>query len=280
MYIGTNSMKSVDLFDFPSYRPYLIEKTKEITGRERGTRMRMAAILGCQTAYISRILAGQANLSLEQGLLLSSFFKLDALEQDYFLLLIQVERAGSASLTTYYKEKLDELRVRQLELRVRSHPQKELSDQDKMKYYSSWFYSAIHILSASPDVKSPLQFSRYLELSIETVQRALKFLVQIGLVIEQKNGYVYNGEQSIFLGRNSDMISTHHFNWRKKALMNLDSPKPLDIHFSSVTIISEDCARNVASLIVEDIKKYRSLFHASESKDLYCLNYDFFRLKP
>ena len=55
------------IFDFKDYKLYLakVEERRPLKGR--GFRAELARIMGCQTAYVSQVLNGRANFSLEQA---------------------------------------------------------------------------------------------------------------------------------------------------------------------------------------------------------------------
>src|SRR5213595_3742322 len=87
-----------DTFEYVDYRSYVSDLLASQPKKGHGFRSKLATVIGCRPAYITLVLKGQANLSLEQADLLCAHFGLTSEEADFFLLLVQFERAGSASL--------------------------------------------------------------------------------------------------------------------------------------------------------------------------------------
>jgi hypothetical protein len=93
------------LYEFQSYREYL----QFICGpqsKRQGVKSKLALALKCQSSYLSRVLNGQADLSLEQIDLLATHLNLLSNERDYLFLLLQKERAGTQSLQKYFEENI------------------------------------------------------------------------------------------------------------------------------------------------------------------------------
>jgi hypothetical protein len=110
------------IFEFKSYKPYLKYETEYGSAR-RGQKSLLAKALHCQSAYLSQVLNGRAELSFEQAYRVCEFFKLGQDEQDYFLLLVQKDRAGIQDLKNYYQKKIDQLLEKRMDVKKRlGHP--------------------------------------------------------------------------------------------------------------------------------------------------------------
>ena len=132
------------VFDFKAYKSYLLYET-ERKPAQRGLKYLLAKALGCQSAYLSQVLKGSAELSPEQGLRACEFFRLGQDEQDYLMLLLQKDRAGTQDLKTYFQKQINDLLKKRMNLVKRLGKESHLSETDKNTYYSSWIYSAIHL---------------------------------------------------------------------------------------------------------------------------------------
>src|SRR5690606_34948127 len=90
----------------------------------RGMKSEAARAMNCQPAYLSRVLADQATLSSEQAFSLNIVLNHKELESEYFLALVDYERAGTAEFRSYLKAKLDRLKAQSMELkqRIRAAP--------------------------------------------------------------------------------------------------------------------------------------------------------------
>src|SRR5665213_82836 len=96
--------------DCVDYRKLLEEKIKE-NSSVRGYQTKLAEAAGCQKAFISQILKGTANLSLDHGISLAQFWGFSETDTEYFLNLIQMERAGTQILRQYFSRQLKRLKV-------------------------------------------------------------------------------------------------------------------------------------------------------------------------
>ena len=101
-------MLSIDVtFNFQDYRTCL----RQFLDRgPRGTKLALARALRCQPGFVTQILKGEKQLSLEQALGFTSFAGLEGAEKEYFLLLVQKDRAGTRELRDFFQVKLGELR--------------------------------------------------------------------------------------------------------------------------------------------------------------------------
>lgn len=90
----------LSIYDFRDYKSYLQERSAE-KGLRSGFKSDLARASGCNSAYISSVLGGKAQLSLEQAERVCPFLGLGKDEAHYFLLLVQKSRAGTAPLTKF-----------------------------------------------------------------------------------------------------------------------------------------------------------------------------------
>ena len=89
------------IFKYQSYKTYLEDSL--LCKGKKGT---FAKFVGCQPSFISQVLKGKPDLSLEQGLLANDFFEHSAAEAEHFLLLLQFHRAGSKRLRDHFKTQI------------------------------------------------------------------------------------------------------------------------------------------------------------------------------
>src|ERR1700684_1559181 len=109
----------MSVLNHSSYKPYLEEYMAQLPKGGRGEINRMAEAMDVHPTLVSQVLRGDKDFSLEQAHKLCHHIGLLKLEKDYFILLVQFERAGSSDLRQYYKEKIDELKARSLDLKER-----------------------------------------------------------------------------------------------------------------------------------------------------------------
>lgn len=265
------------VFDYLDYKDYLRDALEARTEQGRGERSRLAAFVGCHTAYVSQVLNGSAHFSLEQGELINRFLGHGRDQSLFFLFLIQFVRAGTPALKKIFEEQLQVLREKQFILKDRLEFKKTLSREDQATFYSSWHYGAIHVLVSVPGCHTERGLSEYLGLPVERVAEILQFLVGVGLVV-RKSGHYEIGTSHIHLEHDSPVISKHHTNWRLQSIQSLDRISKQDLHYSSVITASKKDADEIRSVLVKAIEEVRAIVKGSKDEEGFCYSIDFFGL--
>ncbi len=214
------------IFEYENYKKYLKDWIASRPRAGHGDRSRIAEALRCHVTYVSQVLSGDTDFSPEQAEQLTHFLGLSENERDFFLLLVHRARAGSASLRAYYQSKIQETVNQRMVLKNRLEFKNTLTSEDRATYYSSWQYSAVHLLSSVPELNTKERIGRYLDLPLKRVNEVLEFLLSAGLVIEERGRYSYS-PANLHLGSDSPFLPKHHMNWRLQAIRALvrDSPE-------------------------------------------------------
>lgn len=99
----------MNVFKFENYKAFIrhMIATHPVLGR--GGIKKIAEALRVHPSLISQVLSGLKDLTSEQGNELAIFFDLSELETEYFLCLIDIERAGTARLKSFLQAKLTRL---------------------------------------------------------------------------------------------------------------------------------------------------------------------------
>jgi len=266
-------MLDKSVFSFESYKTYL---RSSLTGRPRGVRTRLAEAIGCHTGYVSQVLNGSAHLSLEQAVQVNRFLEHAARESHFFLLLVQRERTSLKELRHYFANQIRLALEAELNLKNRLSVTPELKSEDAGIYYSAWYFTAVHLACALPQLKSVTDIADYLHLPADQVAGILNFLESAGLVLRREGRWKV-GIPRVHLDNQSPNIRKHHTNWRIRAIEALDQEGPKDLHYSSIIGFPESDRVRVKMILVEAIEKVRALVKASEtSETLHCYSLDFF----
>lgn len=265
------------LFKYTDYRPALKFLIATYEGPRKGLQTRLAQQIGCQQTYLSRVISGSAELNQEQSFAVTTFFKLDQLEKEYFFLLVNLNRAATVELKDYYKNKIQLIKSKKTEISSRIDSKNSLDEEKKSIYYSDWIYGAIHVLTAIPQFQTAESISTRLSLSFERVKEVLVFLENAGLVIRKHNKYHHN-TVNIHLNQDSPYIKSHHAHWRMKSIEALSKKNPMNLNYSSVTAFSAADAPEIKEIMLEAIKKIREVVRNSQEEQIYCYNLDFFEV--
>lgn len=209
-------MEKVDIFKEEDYRVY-IEKKLKTKGYGRGSKAKIAELLDCKPSFISQVLKDKNSFNLEQGFKLNAFFKHDELEKDYFINLIEYDRAGTFNLKEYFKIKLKDIKkkAKLLENRVKRD---ELSESDAMAYLSNWNHVMIRRLVDIPEYQNKKALKEKLKLQDKDLEEALNFLIEKKLIIKEKNKFI-TGPQKIHMKKGSPLVQ---FAGVKSRLKNLE----------------------------------------------------------
>lgn len=262
------------VFDYQDYKKYLGEYAET---RGRGFRKSLAEAARCQTAYISHVFNGTAHFSWEQAEAISRFIGHSELETEYFLHLVEFTRAGTPSLRDFLSRKLGELREKHLNIMSRVQIRESVSPADQARYYSAWYYAAIHVLLTLPGMDTAEALSRHLKLSPRVVAEVLDFLSSISLIV-QKGARYEIGSKWIHLERNSPLISKHHTNWRLQAVRSLENMRDGEVHYSSAYTLSVEDITVVRKKLVDAIEQTVKVVKATTPEKLCALTLDFWEL--
>lgn len=264
-----------NLFEYIDYKKYINEKIANSPARGRGIKQKIAVHLKCQTAFVSQVLNGLPNFSLEQAVKLNSFFEHTKEESRFFLLLVQLERAGSNDLQNFFKAEIDEILEKRSDLKNRIDIKTTLKKVDQQVYYSTWLYACIHMLVAIPEIQTPQAISKHLNLPREKVLEVLDFLEETGLI--QKKGSRYEiGVTKIHLTKDSPQIQRHHTNWRMQAIRSIDINAPADLHYSTIVSMAHTDVPRVKEILIKAIEECRGVIRDSKEEKVQSICLDFF----
>lgn len=268
----------LNIFEYSDYRLYLKAWIEKAKAEKTSNLSRLAEAAQVHPTFLSHALAGTKDLSLEQAALLSAHFGLTKLEQDYFFILIQLDRAGNHRLKQYWLDKKTEIESEKNKLSQRFEKHRQLTTEQRAIFYSSWIYAAIWSATAFNDGQSPAQISEYFHLSRDKVVEVLSFLTQVGLCKEESGKY-FLGESHVHVPNESPFVVKHHTNWRMKAIQKMDSRDSEELFFTAPMSIAKNDFNIVREKINVALKEIVEVAKESPAEEVVCLNIDFFRIK-
>lgn len=260
------------IFDFPNYKDYLAERANE-----RGSRAAWADAMGCQRGYVTSVLNGSAHLSLEQAESLARFLGFDEAEFDFFLILVQKDRAGTPQLKKHFQDKINQILKTRSELRGRYKESQILSLEQKMVFYSSWYIPAVH-LCVSVGIVEREEIGAKLGIPVTKVNEAFQFLQSTGFIVDGPHGKPRAEFIETFLS-DPRLITRHHLNWRIRALQAVEANLSTDIHFSSVFSVAKEDYEKVRTVILESVDRFnKTVAMTKDEKKVACFTVDLFDL--
>jgi uncharacterized protein (TIGR02147 family) len=264
------------VFDFDDYKLFLKTWIRELPKHGHGFKQQLARALDCQTAYISQVLLGHNHLSLEQAEKAALFMKLSEDEVDFFLLLVQLARAGTPSLSKRLTKQIQVIRKKREQLKERVRVDFQLDPQTQTHYYSNWIYTAIHAALSIPALQTKERLHESFSASPAAIDAALEFLLQ-NKIIFLEGGRLKANSVRMHLGHDSPSINQHHTNWRMQAINSLEDRREEALHYSSVVTLSEMDAVKIKEKLMASIGSVKEIIKSSPEEELYCLNFDFFK---
>jgi len=264
----------IALFVLDDFRPY-IRAWAESQGR--GEFRRIALALNIHTTLVSQIVGGSKCLTEEQAVRLCSHMKLSQLESDYFLKLVQIERAGTEELKTTLTRHLGELRINAGEIKSRVPRSKGLTEKDRALFYSSWQYGLIRLLTSIEAYETPEAIARRLQLPLSRVQDVLDFLVARNLCNE-KGGRFKRTSDNTHVESRSALSIRHHQNWRGRTIELHEHLRPQDLVFTAPVSLSKKDADKIRSILLEAISDMSELISQSPAEQVYYVGIDWVEL--
>jgi uncharacterized protein (TIGR02147 family) len=264
------------IFDFRFYKKFLLSICGEKKIR-RGVKAELAKAAECQPTYISQILHGKADLSLEQGERIARFLGLTKAEAGYFLLLLQKDRAATRELRQIFEIQIEEQIQSRMNVVNRLGASNPLSAEQHGIYYSSWHYLAVHMAVTVPELQTREALADFFHIGLERMDQVLEFLLKVGILQQEKN-ILTTGTSVIRLGKDSPHIFRHHSHWRQQAIESLERETDRDLHYSAVVTLSSEDVLRLKERMLEQIKNNIDIVKPSVSEQVYVYNIDFFNL--
>ena len=269
----------VKIFDFADYRKFVASTLERMPKRGHGQLRKIAAYLSMHTTAVSQVFRGSKNLTLEQACGLCEYLALGQAESEYFLALVQLERAGTGRLRATLQTQLARMRERANELAARVPHGRKLTDEDKAVFYSNWYYSGVRLASSIPGCDDARSIAAYLGLPETLVSQVLSFLLATGLCVE-KDGRIEVAPQSTHLDNASPLIGRHHANWRLKAIESYPAfSTHRDLAYSGLMSVSRADAGRIRSQLLGHVESLVAQAVPSACEELFCLNVDWFGVR-
>jgi transcriptional regulator with XRE-family HTH domain len=242
--------------------------------KKAGTKSRLAVYIGCQPAYVSRVLSRQADLSSDQLLKAAGFFNLSEFEKEFLMDVLQENRAGDHATKSFFRARAEKTleKVRQLENRLRAN--NKLSSADEAKYYESWLYSAVHMAARIPSLQNLEALSKGLGLEASQLTQVLSELAQMGLLTFE----VASQTSSLHVGESNPWVVRHHMNWRHKTAEKLSRGVRDGLHYTSVVSCSREDFALIHENFIETIQKVRKTVSKSSDEVLGHYSLDLYKL--
>jgi uncharacterized protein (TIGR02147 family) len=220
----------MDVYFFDSYRK-LIEARIDAE-IDPGSRGRLAKAARCNPSWITRVLSGAVDFTPDQAYGIAQYFGLNKSEEDYFLLLVEHERAATPALKTRIKDKLGALKTFGKSVGSSVKNEAGLLEDKAPQYYSSWIYAAAHVACMIQSF-STRELCSLLRVDSELLSATLRGLEEMGLVTAQAGKWHATGK-SLHLPSRHSMARAGHVCWRNRTIQFLQEGTSDGFHYSGV----------------------------------------------
>lgn len=273
----TLSVDKFSIFNFEDYRKYLVNLFSDPTKSKRGTKLELSRRLKIHTSYLSLVLRGDKNFTLEQALGVAQYFYLNHDEEEYFLKMLLLERAGTKELKQKFLRDLETLRSAQKEVGSKLQKNTQLKAVDQAIFYSSFEYSALRLSLGLKKSESLEDLAAKWNMSPRHLTEVLKFLVKNKLLHENGNGGYKLGKQTTYVSRDSPFVKMHHKNWRSIGLSKVAGLPQDELMFSAPVSLSVQDFDKVKILLLDCISNCSKVVAASPEEQTACLMIDWFK---
>lgn len=263
------------IFEFDDYKDFVRKKLRETANKGHGQYSRVAEHLAIHTSMVSQVFNGEKHLTFDQACGLCGYFGFTDLESDYFVALVQLERAGTPESRRKCQRELARLKTQAASLNERLSKDAELTEADNAIFYSHWFYVAVKLVCSIPGYQTPESIAAGLGVPLVQVNRALEFLLAKGLCKED-DGKIRPGPSNTHVGADSPMVGRHHQNWRVKGFEKMGVLKPGELFLTMPATLAEKDVPLLRQKIVEFIDDFGAVLDRSKGEVMYCLNVDWF----
>ena len=244
----------------------------------RGQLSRAAEALNCQRSYLSRVISEELHLTPDHGYNLALYLKLTKDERDYFLTLIDFERAATHEYKTFLEIKLSDLRKKNESIPERTDRKKFSIEAHAASYFSSWIWTAIHFLTSIPGYQNSDEIADRLGLKKETVLNYLEELAKQDFVERTSQGKWRYRSGEFHAPKDSPLTLLHHQNWRGRALIDAQDFNKESLHFTGVLTLSKEDFEKIKELLLDSLSRVSQISGPSDPQECVALTLDFFKV--
>ncbi len=265
----------LNIFEFINYRRYLQLWIENQGERAYGLKGKLAKALGISSSLLSQVIKGEKSFTADQTSDLTDYLGLTDLESDYFHLMVELDRAANHRYKEKLQRKIKVLQEQSQKIVRRVPKSRELTDEQKAIYYSSWLFTGIRTLTAVPEFQTAEAIAKQLKCEPQTVIKILRFLIEHGLCKENQ-GQISYGSGNTHIEKESPFANKHHQNWRLQAIQQMEQRREKDLFFTSPMSLSKEARGEIRKMIPNFIQEIMKISGPSDSEMAMCLNIDWF----
>jgi uncharacterized protein (TIGR02147 family) len=264
-----------ELYKYQNYKKFVKEWVRALPKSGHGFYRRLSLKLHVSTTLLSQVFNGDKQISLELAYEVATHLGLNQKEAEYFILLVEYEKAGSQKLKDLFLRKIKSIQQEHKNLEKKIEVDFELTENVKSIFYSDWIYTGVRNLIAIEKFANIHLLAQRLNLAPERLREIIDFLVQYGFCT-RKEDLLKIGPQKTFISKDSPWVQQHHQNWRIKALEKMPLRDSNNLFYTGPMSMSEDVAQRIQDELPEFLARIYKWIGPSSSQTARCLNIDWF----
>ena len=259
------------IYGYSDYRAYL-KWALSAEQQGRGASVKLAEHLNCQPSFVSQVLSGRSDFSLEHAFRINRFLKHTPEQSQFFMILVQAGKAGSSELKYFFLDQLERMRRENLQV-AKVIKKVDLDEANIMRYYSNWNCVAVHLLVSISEYQTAASLRDKLAISERELEDVLTFLEGARLIktVGQK---ITTGEQHIHVRRTSPYAFFASQQVRLHALEKLDMRNDKGLHFGTHFTISKKGLAVIRQKVLDFIGELNEEIGAEDPETLCTLVVD------
>lgn len=223
----------VDVFNYLDYRAFLRDFYQSKKERQGLSYRALARLIGIKSpSYLKHVLDGDRNLSPEMAFQFAKGLGLDGDAVEYFATLVEFNQARTVEAR---------LKAHQQLTSFKRHGELFRLEAEHAQYHATWYLPAIRELCARADFRDdPKWIANRLrpKVSEADIERGLRTLFELGLLIRKPDGKIGQGEALISTGPESEAMNVvaYHKTMMTMAMSSIDRFGRKDRDISSLTL--------------------------------------------
>lgn len=265
----------MSIYQFDSYKNYFNDWVQKQPKSGHGEYRRLAVALNVSTTLISQIFNGDKQVSLEIASDICDYLHLNDEESEFFLLLVEHDKAGSYKLQNRLKKQIKDRQEKAKKLENRLKKETVLDEASRQIYYSNWVYPALRILVDIPSLNSIDKLSEHLQIPKNHLLKMIDFMIQKKLIVQKNNEFAM-GPSTVYLPATDPLVSRHHQNWRNLSYQKMIIQNESNFFYTGLYSLSEETANEIRQQLPDFVEEILKKVRPSPSKTSRCLSIDFF----
>lgn len=268
------------LFEYIDYKKFINACIRDNKEHVRALKSELSRACGCQLAYFSQVLNGDAHLSMEQAEALATYLFRAEEEIDYFLDLVMFNRSSKDSLRKRLKSRIQKVIDEKENLKNRVPGENKIKEEEgDPVYLSTWHYAAIHTAIGIKKYQSIQALSRLLGLSYRRCDEIVKYLYFRGYIVRSKSGFYESSDVTVHIPKDSPWLHVFLSNLSQAAMEQLHEKRKSRFHYSAFATMDEESYLELKQMLIQVVDRFLANAKSKNREDLYLINLGFFEMK-